>query len=53
MPNTAFVKAALLNDVPPGAPVEVNVEGKAIALYNLKGTIYATDAACAHAHVSL
>ncbi len=53
MPNTAFVKAALLNDVPPGAPVEVTVDGKAIALYNLEGTIYATDAACTHAHVSL
>jgi len=53
MPDTDFVKAAILSDVPPGAPVAVTVDGKSIALYNLDGEIYATDAACTHAHVSL
>ena len=53
MADTDFVKAVLLSDVPPGAPVAVTVQGKRIALYNLDGVIYATDEICTHAHASL
>jgi naphthalene 1,2-dioxygenase system ferredoxin subunit len=50
---SAFTKVALLTDVPPGAPVAVTVQGRALALYQLDGEVYATDALCTHAHVNL
>jgi len=46
MPN--FVKVASLSDLKPGAAMTVEVNGKAIALYNVGGKIYATDNTCLH-----
>jgi nitrite reductase/ring-hydroxylating ferredoxin subunit len=46
MPN--FVKVASLPDLKPGTAMTVEVNGKAIALYNVGGKIYATDNTCLH-----
>jgi naphthalene 1,2-dioxygenase system ferredoxin subunit len=35
-------------DVPPGTMMHVEVAGRAVAVYNLDGTFYATDDACTH-----
>jgi NAD(P)H-dependent nitrite reductase small subunit len=43
-----FVKVASISDLAPGSVRKVEVNGKAIALYNVGGTIYATDNACLH-----
>ncbi len=43
-----FVKVAALAELPPGSARSVSVNGKAIALYNVGGTIYATDHTCLH-----
>ena len=44
-----FVKAANLADLTPGTRVEVEVEGKTLALCNIGGTVYALDNTCLHA----
>ncbi len=36
-----YLKAANLSDLPPGSAKAVEVEGKAIALFNVDGKIYA------------
>ena len=46
MPN--FVKVASISDVLPGSAISVTVNGAEIALYNVKGKIYATDNTCIH-----
>jgi len=46
MPN--FVKVASIPDLKPGTAMTVEVNGKAIALYNVGGKIYATDNTCLH-----
>jgi nitrite reductase/ring-hydroxylating ferredoxin subunit len=43
-----FVKVASLSELAPGSAKAVEVKGKAIALFNVEGTIYATDNACLH-----
>lgn len=43
-----FVKVANLSDLAPGAAKAVEVNGKSIALFNVEGTIYATDNTCLH-----
>jgi len=43
-----FVKVASLSELAPGAAKAVEVKGKAIALFNVEGTIYATDNTCLH-----
>ena len=43
-----FVKVALTNEISPGACKTVEANGKAIALYNVAGTFYATDNTCPH-----
>ena len=46
MPN--FVKVASISDVLPGSAISLTVNGAEIALYNVKGKIYATDNTCIH-----
>jgi nitrite reductase/ring-hydroxylating ferredoxin subunit len=48
-----FVKVARLADVPEGGCLAVEVRGRRIALFNLGGTIHATDDTCTHAEASL
>jgi len=43
-----FLKAAAVQDLPPGTAREVAVGGKAVALYNVGGTFYATSNICLH-----
>src|SRR5687768_13641693 len=43
-----FVRALAVSDVPPGQCVEVSVSGKAVAVYNVGGTFYATSNTCIH-----
>ena len=43
-----FVKVASLTELPPGSARTVEVNGKAIALFNVQGTVYATDNTCLH-----
>ena len=43
-----FVKVADLSDLAPGNAMEVDVEGKSVALFNIEGTVYALDNLCMH-----
>jgi nitrite reductase (NADH) small subunit len=43
-----FVKVASLSDLAPGSAKMVEVNGKEIALFNVGGTVYATDNTCLH-----
>jgi len=43
-----FVKVASLSDLAPGSAMMVEVNGKEIALFNVGGTVYATDNTCLH-----
>jgi nitrite reductase (NADH) small subunit/3-phenylpropionate/trans-cinnamate dioxygenase ferredoxin subunit len=44
----ARVKAATVGEVPPGASLTVEVEGRTLALFNVDGVYYAIDNACPH-----
>lgn len=43
-----FVKVASVSELAPGSAKAVEVNGKAVALFNVGGTIYATDGTCLH-----
>ncbi len=43
-----FVKVAELADVPPGSARAVEVNGKAVALFNVEGNVYAIENTCLH-----
>jgi nitrite reductase/ring-hydroxylating ferredoxin subunit len=53
MSDDSYIRVAKLAAVAPGAVIRVEVAGRAIALYNLDGTLYATDEICSHAYASL
>ena len=42
------VRVASLADVPPGTGRQVQVSGRALAVYNLNGILYAIDGTCTH-----
>ena len=44
-----MTKVALKSDLPPGKATTVNLNGKTIALFNIKGSYYAIDNECTHA----
>ncbi|MDD5543803.1 MAG: Rieske 2Fe-2S domain-containing protein [Acidobacteriia bacterium] len=46
MPN--FVKVAASHEIPEGTGKAIEVDGKAIALFNVHGKFYALDNTCAH-----
>jgi 3-phenylpropionate/trans-cinnamate dioxygenase ferredoxin subunit len=48
-----FVEAARLAELPPGRGTRVVVAGRAVALFNVDGTVYAIDDACRHRQQSL
>lgn len=50
---TEFVAVATLDQVPPGTATTVCVRGIDVALFNVGGTVYALQDACAHAGSSL
>jgi nitrite reductase/ring-hydroxylating ferredoxin subunit len=43
-----FVKVASVFELAPGSAKAIEVMGKTIALFNVEGTIYATDNTCLH-----
>ena len=43
-----IVKVAETKDVPPGTAVAVDLEGRAVALFNVDGRFYAIDGTCTH-----
>jgi nitrite reductase/ring-hydroxylating ferredoxin subunit len=43
-----FVKVATLSDLPPGSCKAVQADGKAVALFNVEGTVCAIDNTCLH-----
>ena len=45
---SGFEVVALAEDVPPGTGRAVEVEGRAVALFNVDGTFYAIDGTCLH-----
>ena len=44
----AFIKVATARELAPGQAKRVQVQGKAIALFNLGGSYYAIDDTCTH-----
>ncbi len=44
-----FQKVATLDEVKPGRPIEVEINGEQVALCNLDGTIHAISGVCPHA----
>ena len=48
-----FVEAARLDEVPAGTAKTVTIAGKAVALFNVGGQVYAIDDTCPHAGSSL
>src|ERR1700741_5681068 len=43
-----FVRTVKLGEVPPGTVRELQVEGKAIAMANVEGKVYAINSTCLH-----
>lgn len=43
-----FVRVASTDDVKPGNGIVAETNGKALALFNIDGTIYAIDNTCVH-----
>ena len=50
---TRFVRVAAVGDLPVGGRWIGFIDGKAVALFNVDGTVYALDDACPHAGSSL
>ena len=48
-----FIEVVSEEELPPGRSTTVSVAGKQLALFNVEGTIYATDDKCLHAGGSL
>ncbi len=45
---SAWVKAALIEDLPPGSRSVVDVDGVAVAVFNLDGEYFAIEDTCTH-----
>ena len=43
-----LIKVATLSDVPPGTCRQVDAVGRAVAVFNVGGTIYAIGGTCTH-----
>jgi nitrite reductase/ring-hydroxylating ferredoxin subunit len=51
--SKGWIRVAALREVPEGTTMLVEVNGDAVCLYNLGGTICATQDMCTHAEASL
>jgi 3-phenylpropionate/trans-cinnamate dioxygenase ferredoxin subunit len=49
----ALTRVTTVNELPPGAAMQVVVNGKTIALFNINGTFHAIDDVCTHRGASL
>jgi 3-phenylpropionate/trans-cinnamate dioxygenase ferredoxin subunit len=45
---SSFVKAATRAELPPGGKKLVEIDGRAIAVFNVDGALYAIDDICTH-----
>lgn len=45
---TEFVRVMAVSELPPGSCREASVGGRAVALYNVAGAVYATSNTCLH-----
>lgn len=43
-----YVKVTNLSELPEGSAKAIEVNGKTLALFNVSGTVYATDNTCLH-----
>jgi 3-phenylpropionate/trans-cinnamate dioxygenase ferredoxin subunit len=43
-----FISVGRLDEVPPGGKLLADVDGRAIAVFNVDGTLYAIDDVCTH-----
>ena len=43
-----FVKVALASDLSPGGKKLLDLDGRAVALFNVEGQLYAVDDVCTH-----
>jgi 3-phenylpropionate/trans-cinnamate dioxygenase ferredoxin subunit len=43
-----FVKTALASELPPGGKKLLDMDGRAVALFNVDGAFYAIDDVCTH-----
>jgi 3-phenylpropionate/trans-cinnamate dioxygenase ferredoxin subunit len=50
---SAPIRVAAVDEIPPGSARRVHVNGRAVALVNVRGTIYAIDDVCTHEDESL
>lgn len=53
MSGVKYFPAARVGDLSPGEAIKIEVAGKAIALFNVEDTYFATDDRCTHADASL
>jgi nitrite reductase/ring-hydroxylating ferredoxin subunit len=51
--DTGWVRAASRRDLAEGEALGIEVAGRSIALYDVDGTIFATDNICTHAYARL
>jgi naphthalene 1,2-dioxygenase ferredoxin component len=51
--DTGWVRAAARGDLKEGDVLGVEVAGKAVALYDVDGVVFATDNICTHAYAHL
>lgn len=51
--SSDWIPVALVSEVPEGQMLAVNVNGEAVCLYNLAGTVFATQNVCTHEEASL
>jgi 3-phenylpropionate/trans-cinnamate dioxygenase ferredoxin component len=45
---SSFVKVATQTELPPGSKKLVEIDGRAIAIFNIDGVLYAIDDICTH-----
>jgi nitrite reductase/ring-hydroxylating ferredoxin subunit len=50
---SGWIEVAKQDEVPEGGTFPVRVNGEAVCLYNLEGTLYATHDVCTHGQASL
>jgi naphthalene 1,2-dioxygenase ferredoxin component len=51
--ETGWVRAASRGDLPEGEVIGVEIAGRSIALYDVDGSVFATDNICTHAYARL
>jgi naphthalene 1,2-dioxygenase system ferredoxin subunit len=51
--ETGWVRAARRGDLPEGEVIGVEIAGRSIALYDVDGSVFATDNICTHAYARL